>query len=135
MAELAEATLDELREVEGVGEIVAESILAWFADQDNQKLLEEFKKLNIVPIYKTAKHGRLHDLSFAITGSLQSMGRDMAAERIRALGGKFQSSVSQETDYLIVGQNVGNSKLTAAKKLGIKQLSEDDLMKLLDNKQ
>jgi len=134
IAKLSEATLDELQEVEGVGKIVAESILAWFADQDNQKLLEEFNRLNVTPVFKPTEKGRLHGLNFVITGTLQTMGREMAAERIRALGGKFHSSVGKETDYLVVGQNVGASKLKSAKQLGIKQITENDLVKLLDNK-
>ncbi len=134
IAKLSEATLDELQDVEGVGEIVAESITAWFTDQDNQKMLEEFKKLDVTPVYKSAKRGRLHGVNFVITGSLLTLGRDMAAEKIRALGGKFQASVSSETDYLVVGQNVGAAKLTNANKLGIKQITEADLIKILDNK-
>jgi DNA ligase (NAD+) len=134
LAGLSNAALDELREVEGVGEIVAESIIAWFSDPDNQKLLEEFEKLDIKPVYKAIKRGRLHGMSFVITGSLQTMGRDMAAEKIRALGGRFQTSIAKDTNYLIVGQNVGSSKLAAAGKSGIKQLSENELIKLLDNK-
>ena len=134
LVKLGEATLDELRDIDGVGVIVAESILAWFSDQDNQKLLEEFEKLSVRPVYSSAEKGPFHGLSFVITGSLKTMGRDIAAERIRALGGKFQSSISKETNYLIVGHETGASKLTAAQKLGIKQLSEDDLLKLLDKK-
>ena len=117
-----------------MGDIVAESILAWFSEQDNQKLLEEFEKLGVKPVYTSARKGPLHGLNFVITGSLKTMGRDIAAERIRALGGKYQSSISKETSYLIVGHDVGASKLTAANKLGIKQLSENELLKLLDNK-
>ena len=62
------------------------------------------------------------------------MGRDMAAERIRALGGTFQTSVGNDTDYLVVGENVGESKLTKARKLGTKQIDEQKLIDLLDKK-
>jgi len=62
---------------------------------------------------------------------LDSMSREEAAERIRALGGTFQSSVGQETDYLVVGANVGESKLINARKLGTKQIDEDELIKML----
>jgi DNA ligase (NAD+) len=134
LAGLSNATLDDLGKVEGVGEIVAESIIAWFSDPDNQKLLEEFGKLEVNPIYRAVKRGRLHGLNFVITGSLQTMGRDMAAEKLRALGGRFQTSIAKDTNYLVVGQNTGASKLAAAERLGVKQLSEKDLIKLLDNK-
>jgi DNA ligase (NAD+) len=134
LAGLNDATLDELCEVEGVGKIVAESIVAWFSDPDNQKLLAEFNKLGVKPVYKAVKRGRFHGLNFVITGTLQTMSRDMAAERIRDLGGRFQTSIAKDTDFLVVGQNIGASKLTAAKALGIKQISEKELIKFLDKK-
>jgi DNA ligase (NAD+) len=59
------------------------------------------------------------------------MSREEAAERIRALGGTFQSSVGKETDYLVVGANVGASKLSKAAKLGTKQISEAELLRVL----
>lgn len=129
---LAHATLETLVAVDGVGTVVAESILAWFADPDNQKLLEKFKKLGVKPHYQSRAKGRLHGKKFAITGTLQTMGRDLAAEKIRKLGGAFQSSVGADTDYLVVGANVGASKLKKAEKLGTTQITEDDLLKLLN---
>jgi DNA ligase (NAD+) len=62
------------------------------------------------------------------------MSREAAGERIRALGGTFQSSVGKETDYLVVGANVGASKLAKAEKLGTKQIDEQQFLKLLDSK-
>ena len=62
------------------------------------------------------------------------MGRDQAAEKIRALGGTFQSSIGKDTDYLVVGANVGASKLAKADKFGTKQISEQDLLKILESK-
>lgn len=128
---LGSATYEELKDVVGIGEIVAESILAWFTDDDNQALLAKFRKLDVWP--QEIKHtgGKLVGQKFVMTGTLTSMGRDEAAERIRALGGTFQSSVGKDTDYLVVGENVGASKLIKAKKLGTKQISEDELLKLL----
>jgi DNA ligase (NAD+) len=128
---LARTTVDELNAVEGVGEVVAESILGWFADPDNEKLLAKFARLGVKPVYKSRARGPLHGQSFAITGSLITMGRDIAAERIRKLGGTFQSSVGQDTTYLVVGENVGESKLTKARKLGTKQISEQKLLKMI----
>jgi len=129
---LQNATLDELRSVDGVGEIVAESIVAWFADDDNAHLLDKFKKLGVEPKYKSRASGPLSGKSFVITGTLESMGRDMAAEKIRALGGTFQSSVGKDTDYLVVGKNVGASKLKKARDLGIKQITEQELLGLFE---
>jgi DNA ligase (NAD+) len=75
--------------------------------------------------------GPLSGKNFVVTGSLESMSREEAAERIRALGGTFQSSVGKDTDYLVVGANVGASKLTKAAKLDTPQVTEQDLLKLL----
>ncbi|HRQ87067.1 MAG TPA: helix-hairpin-helix domain-containing protein, partial [Candidatus Saccharibacteria bacterium] len=82
---LAGADIDELQQVEGIGKVVAESIVAWFADPDNIALLEKFKSLGVVPYYKK-QTGVLAGKKFVITGSLESMSRDEAAERIGALG-------------------------------------------------
>jgi DNA ligase (NAD+) len=130
---LGSATLDELRSVNGIGEVVAESILLWFDDQDNQELLAKFRRLGVWPEEVKSVGGKLLGKRFAVTGSLETMGRDIAAERIRALGGTFQSSVGKDTDYLVVGANVGASKLTKAAKLGTKQITEAEFLKLLDS--
>jgi DNA ligase (NAD+) len=128
---LAAATLDDLTAVEGVGVVVAESILAWFADPDNQTLLQKFAKLGVRPVYVPHDKGPLHGKKFVITGALETMGRDLAAERVRKLGGTFQSSLGKDTDYLVVGQNVGASKLAKAAKYGTKQISEQELLKMI----
>jgi len=129
---LEHATLDELLQVEGIGETVAESILAWFADPDNETLLRKFTKLGVKPHFESRARGPLHGKSFVVTGTLEHMGRDEAAEKIRTLGGTFQSSVGKDTSYLVVGKNVGASKLVKAEKLGTKQLSEAELINMLE---
>ncbi len=131
---LGSATYSQLKDVEGIGEIVSESILAWFTDDDNEALLAKFRKLNVWPSEIKRVGGKLNGKNFVITGSLQHMGRDEAAEKIRAQGGTFHSSMTKDTDYLVVGENVGESKLAIAKKLGTKQISENDLLKLLGSK-
>jgi DNA ligase (NAD+) len=127
---LATATIDELRSVDGVGDVVAESIAAWFADDDNLALLEKFAALGVVPHFEE-KTGKLLGKSFVVTGTLEAMGRDEAAERIRSLGGTFQTSVGKDTDYLVVGGNVGASKLKKAEQYGTTVLSEDDFLRML----
>lgn len=128
---LRHATLDELMQIDGVGDVVAESILAWFADEDNQALLDKFLQLGVEPQYTSRARGPLHGKSFVITGTLERMGRDIAAEKIRSLGGTFQSSVGKDTTYLVVGKNVGASKLKKAEKLGTTQIDEDAMIKLI----
>lgn len=128
---LSDSTIDELAEIEGIGEVVAEAIVEWFAEPRNQKLLDKFEKLGVHPEAAQEVAGPLSSKNFVVTGSLDSMSREEAAERIRALGGTFQSSVGKETDYLVVGANVGASKLTKAEKLGTKQINEQEFLKLL----
>lgn len=124
------ATLEGLQRVDGIGKVVAESIVAWFADQDNQALLQKFTMLGVVPVY-TKKSNVLAGISFVITGSLQAMSRDQAAQKIRALGGVFQSSVAKDTTYLVSGGKVGASKLAKAQAFGTKVIDEAELLKLL----
>jgi len=128
---LARATLDDLLAVDGIGDIVAESVLAWFADVDNQKLLQKFEQLGIQPVYESHAHGPLHGQGFVITGTLSDMDRDAAADKIRELGGTFQSSVGKTTTYLVVGDNPGESKVAKAEKLGTKIITEGQLSTLL----
>lgn len=126
---LGQATIDELREVEGVGEVVAESIVAWFSDEDNLELIGKFKTLGVEPHYDK-KEGKLTGKKFVVTGTLESMGRDEAAETIRNLGGTFQSSVSKDTDYLVAGGKVGASKLKKAESYGTKVIDEGEFIRL-----
>ena len=127
---LALATIDELREVDGVGEIVAESVVAWFADEDNMKLLQKFADLGVAPQFNR-KSGRLVGQSFVITGTLQSMGRDAAADNIRELGGTFQTAIAKDTTYLVAGGKVGASKLKKAEQYGTKIIDEQTLLELI----
>jgi DNA ligase (NAD+) len=127
---LTTATIDELNDIEGIGNIVAESFVEWFSEPRNQKLLASFKSHGVLPEAVKKIGGKLSGKSFVITGSLETMSREQAAEKIRALGGTFQSSVGKDTDYLVVGGNVGASKLKKAEKLGTKQMSETELTEL-----
>jgi DNA ligase (NAD+) len=131
LEKLREATIDELAAVEGVGDVVAEAVAEYFSEPRNQKLLAKFKDVSVWPEPVKQVGGKLSGRNFVVTGSLESMSRDQAAEKIRALGGTFQSSVGKDTDYLVVGANVGASKLKKAEKFGTKQLNETELLELL----
>ena len=130
---MSRATIDELREVDGVGEIVAESIVAWFADEDNVTLLEKFADLGVIPQF-SQKSDRLAGQSFVITGTLKSMGRDTAAEKIRNLGGTFQTAVAKDTTYLVAGGKVGASKLKKAEQYGTKIIDEQEFLAIIAGK-
>lgn len=130
MSGLGEATLEQLEAVDGIGKVVAESIMAWFGDDDNVILLDKFSAVGVAPRFEK-KTGRLIGKSFVITGSLESMSRDEAADRIRALGGVFQTSVAKGTTYLVAGGKVGASKLKKAQDYGTIVIDEATLRGLL----
>ena len=127
---LSRATIDELKAVDGVGEVVAESIVAWFADEDNQILIDKFGSIGVMPQFEK-KTGKLSGKRFVVTGTLETMSRDEAADRIRAAGGTFQSSVGKDTDYLVAGGKVGASKLKKAEQYGTAIIDEKGLIGLL----
>lgn len=127
---LKTTTLEQLEQVDGVGKVVAESILAWFADEDNLALLDKFENLGVKAHFEK-KSGKLDGQSFVVTGTLESMGRDIAAEKIRSLGGTFQSSVGKDTTYLVAGGKVGGSKLKKAQEYGTKIIDEQELLRLI----
>ena len=127
---LSRATLDELQEVDGIGDVVADSIVAWFADPDNVSLLEKFNKLGVLP-YHEKTSGNLVGEAFVVTGTLVSMSRDEAAEKIRSQGGIFQTAITKDTTYLVAGAKVGSNKLKKAQQYGIKIIDETQLSQLL----
>ena len=130
---LQTAIIDDLLEVEGVGQIVAESIVAWFESPQNQQLLDDFKKVGVSPKKVHIERSAITGKKFVVTGSLSSMGRDEAAELIRSRGGVFQSSVGKDTDYLAAGENTGSSKLEKAKKYNTKVIDEKELLRLINS--
>lgn len=127
---IARATIDELRAVDGVGDVVAESVAAWFADDDNLAILDKFVQADVRPQYENHT-GKFEGMSFVVTGTLTSMSRDEVAEKIRALGGTFQTSVGKDTTYLVAGGNVGASKLQKAKTHGTIIINEQEFTEML----
>ena len=128
---LAAATLENLEAVDGIGTVVAESILAFFADDDTHALLQKFADLGVHPQKFTRVQGKLSSVRFVITGTLAMGSRDEVAARLVALGAKEQNSVGKDTTYLIVGENPGASKLNKAQKLGTRTLDEGGLDEIL----
>lgn len=131
---LAAAPLDELQRVEGVGTVVAESIAAWFADDDTAALLAKFHDLGVRPVY-TPKTGAFQGKNFVVTGTLNSMSREQAAEQIRLRGGTFQTAVAKDTTYLVTGGKVGGSKLRKAAHYGTTVLDEAAFLQLISQTQ
>ena len=128
---LKDATLEQLANVEGVGEIIAKTIYEFFRDENNLKLIDELKDLGINPQAKAkAKSDILAGMTFVLTGTLQNMTRDEASEIIKSHGGKTSSSVSKKTSYVLAGENAG-SKLDKALSLGVIILTEDDFLGMI----
>jgi DNA ligase (NAD+) len=121
------AELDELLAVEGIGEIVAESVVAWMKDKTNSKQLDDLLKVVHVRHVKKAGKGPLTGTSWVITGTLESMSRDEAKDKIRALGGDISESVSKKTSFVVVGDSPG-SKFDKAQKLGVPVLEEREFL-------
>lgn len=128
---LAQATEEELHQLPDVGQIVAESILAWFADEDNLELLAELKELGVEPVYQDQSHLPLSGKSYIVTGTLESMGREEAEDKLRALGATVTSNVTKNTTALITGVKPGKSKTDKAASLGIPALSEAEFLQLI----
>jgi len=129
--------LAELETLEDIGPIVARSIYEFWRDEHNLKLLDKFEvngltlKLSLgAALISGAASGKLSGKSFVLTGTLESLTRDKAKDRIKALGGKAKETLSKEIDYLIAGENTG-SKLDKAAKLGIKVISEEEFLKMI----
>jgi DNA ligase (NAD+) len=123
-------SLDEFLAIDGIGAVVAESLIAWFADPDNEAMLDKFTELGVIPVYQK-KTGKLVGRNFVVTGSLESMSRDEAADKIRANGGVFQTSVAKDTTYLVAGGKVGASKLNKAKSYGTTILTEAEFLDII----
>jgi len=128
---LRDMSLDELKDIEGIGEKVAESIHEWINDEKSQKYLKKLQingiKLIVGAVKRTEK---LKNKTFVITGTLPALSRDEAKDLIKQNGGKTSSSVSKNTDYILAGTSPG-SKYEMAKKLGIKIIDEAGLLKMV----
>lgn len=126
--ELRKASLEELMAVEGIGDVVAQSVASYFHDSHEAPRLERLLKLIEVETVKRRAPGKLSGTSWVITGSLDSMSREEAKEKIRAFGGDVSENVSKKTSFLVVGAEPG-SKYDKAKKLGVTILEEKEFLK------
>ena len=132
LKKFAAAGEDDLLAVDGVGQIVAQSVLAWFADEDDAKLLAKFADLDVAPTLE--KVGRkLAGVNFAITGTLKTLSREAAADAIRAAGGEFQTAVAKSTNFLVAGDpsKLGHNKRDQAAKFGTKIIGEAEFLEMI----
>jgi DNA ligase (NAD+) len=130
---LMAASQEEIEEVEGVGPDRAEGIAEWFADPDNQKLVNELRELGLrfeAGREERPVEGPLTGEAYVITGTLEDYSRDEARQALEALGAKVSDNVSKKTTGVIVGESPG-SKVEKAQRAGVPILTEDDLKALL----
>lgn len=126
---LRSATVEDLDEIEGIGKVMAQSIIDFFNDKDESKRLDNL--LSFVDVGRgTSDVGRgpLAGTTWVFTGSLESMSRDEAKDKVRALGADVSESVSKKTSFVVVGADPG-SKAEKAKKMGIEILNESEFLK------
>ena len=128
---LRDATEEELLKIPDIGLTVSESILAYFADEDNLKQLNDFKALGVRPVYINHDNAPLKGQSFVVTGTLTDLGREEAEDLLREKGATVTSSVTKNTTALIAGAKPGASKVTKAEKIGIKIISEAEFRELI----
>lgn len=132
---ISEATAQELADIDGVGEIIAESIIEWFGVKWHQEIISKWEKAGVCMVNTQGEQlpQTLAGLTFVVTGGLDSFSRDGISETIAAHGGKASSSVSKKTDYLLAGSDPG-SKLAKAQELGVPVIDEARFKELLAGK-
>jgi DNA ligase (NAD+) len=132
---ISEASAEELADIDGVGQIIAESIVEWFGVKWHQEIIKKWEKAGVCMVVQQTEQlpQTLAGLTFVVTGGLESFTRDGISETITAHGGKPSSSVSKKTDYVLVGSDPG-SKLAKAQELGVPVIDEARFKELLAGK-
>jgi DNA ligase (NAD+) len=132
---ISEASAEELADIDGVGQIIAESIVEWFGVKWHKEIVTKWEKAGVCMVVKQSEQlpQTLAGLTFVVTGGLESFTRDGISETISAHGGKPSTSVSKKTDYVLVGSDPG-SKLAKAQELGVPVIDEARFKELLAGK-
>ena len=135
LAALRVASFDELTAVEGIGDIIAGSVRAYFANPDNERIVDTLAEFGLqMALPETIQAGtQLEGRSIVISGTFTHHSREEYKEMIEAHGGKNVSSISKKTSFVLAGANMGPSKLEKAEKLGVPLLREDEFLALLDS--
>jgi len=124
------ASFEDIVSIDSFGDVLAENVVNAFKDKEMIKLVNRLKNCGVNTVYSNAVSGdTLAGLTFVLTGTLPNLKREEAKEIIEKLGGKCTGSVSKKTDYVVAGEAAG-SKLTKAEQLGIKVISEEELLSM-----
>jgi len=130
------AKKEELTEIDEIGERIAESVVEWFSKEEHilriQKLKEVGLQFEISEEKLSGRTDKLAGLNIIISGTFEKFSRDELKEMIEKNGGKNAGSISRNTSYVLVGENMGPSKLDKANQLGVKIISEDEFLKMLE---
>jgi DNA ligase (NAD+) len=128
---LMEAVLERLETIRDIGPVAGRSVIDYFRSEETRSVIEKLRSAGVnLKQAGPAASDELEGLTFVLTGSLETMTREEAGDRIRARGGKVSSSVSQKTSYLVAGESAG-SKLAKAEEFGVTILNEEQLLVLL----
>ena len=124
-------SLDDIKNIDGIGDKIAETLYEWFNNEKNQKFLEKLYNAGIILTTDSLQSsGSLSGKSFVLTGSLSTMTRDQAKTLIKSKGGKIHSTITKDTDLLIAGEAAG-SKLKKAEDMGVKIINEEEFNSML----
>lgn len=127
---IKKASFEEINKIPNIGDVVAKSIYNWFKNKENLKLVDGLIKAGVKIIKPEKIEAKLKGLTFVFTGTLKTMTRDEAKEKVRLFGGEISSSLSEETDFVVLGEEPG-SKYERAKKLGVKVINEKEFLAML----
>ena len=135
MDAISKASVAELADIDGLGDVIAQSVVEWFEIDWHRNIIKKWSDAGVAMVNATgeAKPQTLAGLTFVVTGGLEGFTRDSIAETITAYGGKPSSSVSKKTDYVLVGSDPG-SKLAKAQELGVTVIDEARFLELLAGK-
>lgn len=130
---IARAAITDLSAIDGVGEVIADSIQDWFAEDWHREIIAKWRSAGVAlqQVVTSSKPQTLAGKTIVVTGSLENFSRDGVTEAITERGGKAASSVSKKTDYVVVGDSPG-SKAKKAEELGVRVIGEREFMTLLE---
>ena len=131
--DLSESKINDLLNIDGIGETQTNSLLGFFSNKTNKKILSELKKkLSINDAEISIQNGKLSNKTFLVTGKLSGISRSEIKSLIEKNSGKILSNVNKKLDFLITGEKPTTKKVNLANELGIKIINQDDLLKMLN---